>query len=127
MTVCEDGQEVCAEIQGPEPEVCDGLDNDCNGVDDDVAASAEGAVQVYADLDEDGFGDGDAPFVACEVSPGSSELAGDCDDEDDTINLDATEIWYDGVDQDCDTLFQGYFFSKPTRADDLGDWLIKLG
>ena len=30
-------------------------------------------------------------------------------------------------DQGCDTLFQGYFFSRPCRADDLGDLLTKLG
>ena len=96
---CDDADDT---IYAGAPELCDGLDNDCNGVDDDVAATAEGAVQVYADLDEDGFGDDDAPFVACEVSPGSSELAGDCDDEDDTVNPDAEETCGDLTDNNCD-------------------------
>ena len=30
-------------------------------------------------------------------------------------------------DQTCDTLFQGYFFSKPSKADDLEDMLTTIG
>jgi len=33
---------------------------------------------------------------------GYSEAQGDCDDTDDNVFPDALEIWYDGVDQDCD-------------------------
>src|SRR5205807_8434285 len=33
---CVNGSKVCAGSVGPSPEVCDGLDNDCNGIVDDV-------------------------------------------------------------------------------------------
>jgi len=57
-------------------EICDGLDNDCDG---------------YTPMDErDGDFDGWSP---CD---------GDCDDERYEVNPDATEVCGDGLDNDCD-------------------------
>ncbi len=36
---CIAGGHVCVSVQGPQPEVCDGLDNDCDGVEDDGLGS----------------------------------------------------------------------------------------
>ena len=79
-------------------ERCDGVDNDCDGlVDDDDDDLADG---WYPDVDGDGAGDTSA--AACAVFEGAVATGGDCDDGDAAIGPHATEIWYDGVDQDCD-------------------------
>ncbi len=57
-------------------EVCDGLDNDCDGTTDGI------------DADGDAFID-----AACG--------GGDCDDADPSINPGMAETWYDGIDTDC--------------------------
>ncbi len=36
VTICEAGQESCAQVQAPEDEDCDGLDNDCDGLVDEL-------------------------------------------------------------------------------------------
>jgi hypothetical protein len=79
----------CDAVPGdPDPEVCDGLDNDCNGLVDD------GDVCPFCtDNDQDGYGD---PASSVCDHP---EL--DCDDGDANINPGATELC-DGVDNDCD-------------------------
>jgi hypothetical protein len=66
------------------PEVCDGLDNDCaNGVDDGVE------VEVWSDDDRDGYGAGE-PYFGC-LTEWSIDNELDCDDDDDEINPDAIE------------------------------------
>ncbi|MSQ00633.1 MAG: hypothetical protein EXR71_01920 [Myxococcales bacterium] len=54
----------------------------------------------------DTFGIDDVIFSALGLDDsdgdGLTESEGDCDDTDDTISADATEVWYDGTDSDCD-------------------------
>ncbi|MCB9778075.1 MAG: hypothetical protein H6742_05895 [Alphaproteobacteria bacterium] len=65
-------------------------------VHDDGDLSDEGLlleIDVGGRVDPDGDDDGDAHIAAG---------GGDCDDDDPTISTFATEVWYDGIDQDCD-------------------------
>ncbi len=86
-------------------ELCDGVDNDCDGSTDDDAAADAGT--WYADSDGDGFGDPDSSDVDCVQPTGFVEDATDCDDGEAAIHPDATELC-DGVDNDCDGTIDDY-------------------
>ena len=86
-------------------EVCDGQDNDCNGLVDDEDPGVDGdTIRAYfRDDDGDGYGSDTAPTViACSVPSGFAVSAGDCEDGDASINPGAAELPGDEVDQDCD-------------------------
>ncbi len=89
------------------PEVCDGVDNDCDELIDvqDPDLDVFTAESVWRDLDGDGFGDIEREAFACEGIglPGFADNPDDCDDRDDLINPDATEAC-NGFDDDCDEL-----------------------
>ncbi|MFZ5477806.1 MAG: MopE-related protein [Myxococcota bacterium] len=79
-------------------EVCDGVDQDCDGVADDDATDRD---TWYLDADNDGYGDASVTTLACEEPSGYTDDADDCDDGDRSVHPGATERC-DGVDEDCD-------------------------
>lgn len=93
---CDDDDDL---ISPDASETCDGIDEDCDGVIDNGA----GTTPWFPDADGDGYGDADAePEVEC-TAPDDSyvENDDDCDDGNPDVAPGATEIWYDGIDQDC--------------------------
>ncbi len=77
-------------------EVCDGIDNNCDGQIDET-----GNLFFYADADEDGFGDPNTSVQTCELPLGYVSNNLDCDDINPIINPNADE-YCNGTDDDCD-------------------------
>ena len=108
---CDDGDDA---INPDATEVCDEVDNDCDGkTDDDDASLDTGSAELwYRDRDGDGFGDESFTRYACEQPSSYVDDASDCNDNRSTINPDATEVC-DKQDNDCD----GYTDDDDTGLD----------
>jgi len=93
---CDDSS---ASIHPDAAEVCDEVDNDCDGETDEGDAS--NAQTFFADSDMDGFGDDEVVTTACSRPDGYAVLPTDCDDGDVSVWPGAPEFC-DGIDHDCD-------------------------
>ena len=97
----EDCDDTDPEIGPGADEVCDGIDNDCDGLvdaeDDDVLDAIEG----HPDDDGDGYGDDSVTIMTCDLSD-LSDVGGDCNDLDESVNPGVDEVCGDGLDNDCD-------------------------
>lgn len=79
------------------PEICDGLDNNCNGQQDEGLTF----LNYYFDGDNDGYGIGN-PIVACSPLSGYATQTGDCDDSNNSIYPGAPDTEGNGIDENCD-------------------------
>ncbi|MCB9796316.1 MAG: hypothetical protein H6741_26780 [Alphaproteobacteria bacterium] len=79
-------------------EVCDGVDNDCDGQRDEEASDA---ATWYADTDGDGYGNASFSQEDCDQPQGYVSNADDCDDDEPLAWTGASERC-DEVDNDCD-------------------------
>ena len=79
-------------------EICDDVDNDCNGFVDDYPSNSP---TWFADTDQDGHGNPNDSVVECSPPTGYVASSGDCNDQESTINPAAEEIC-DGLDNNCD-------------------------
>ena len=78
-------------------EICDSLDNDCDGIADDGSGQT-----YYRDADNDGYGTAANTTTDCSAPIGYVDNSDDCDDASAAFSPDALEVCLDGIDNDCD-------------------------
>ncbi|RYZ56143.1 MAG: hypothetical protein EOP49_01120 [Sphingobacteriales bacterium] len=99
-------------------EICDGIDNDCDGSIDET-----GGTVWYRDVDNDGFGNPTSSTTNCNQPAGYVADNTDCNDNDDSVYPNAPELC-DGKDNDCNgTVDDGAttIFYRDFDSDGFGD------
>lgn len=112
----EDCNDLVATIYPGAVEVCDEIDNNCNGeIDEDAGRT------YYQDDDGDGYGQTASTTVACEAPSGYADDDADCDDNDANANPGISVDTCDDVDNDCDELIDEDVSFVSYYQDDDGD------
>jgi hypothetical protein len=98
VDISDDCDDECPTCFDEAAEVCDGLDQDCDGeIDEELPA-----IVSYADIDGDMHGDPATEQSGCSADPNRVEVGDDCDDESPARYPGATEVC-NTIDDDCDT------------------------
>ena len=85
------------EVNPEAEEICDGNDNDCDGMVDEGVQ-----LTFYRDIDGDNFGDATMIRLACDRPEGHVFVDGDCDDMNQHAQRSSDPERCDGFDNDCD-------------------------
>ena len=114
-TDCDDGD---ADVNPAAIEVCNEIDDDCDGT---VDQDAVDAVTWFRDADADGYGVPDPSVEACEQPSGYTDNIDDCDDGDATRALDCDDGGDPGDPAEVAMGCSGttYRFSNPTGEPEL--------
>lgn len=91
-------------------EICDGFDNNCNGLTDEALT-----ITYWPDTDQDGYGDPSTPTPSCTEPEGYVNNNQDCDDANDSIFPNADEICDDGIDNNCNFMIDEECGQEPAN------------
>ena len=101
------------------PEICDGLDNNC----DTIIDEGLNFFDYYVDSDGDGYGDANGPSISsCDLVNGAVDNNLDCNDSERLAWSGATEIC-DSIDNDCNGTIDDEPMSLDYYPDRDGDLL----
>ena len=81
-----DCDDQAASVHPGAQELCNGVDDNCDGVADEGVTS-----WLFPDGDGDGWGQDEGAVEGCELSSGYAAQGGDCDDNDPTVHPGAEE------------------------------------
>jgi hypothetical protein len=81
-------------------EICNSIDDDCDGSDDNGLPS----FTFHADVDGDGYGSNTSVVTTCDFVAGYILTAGDCNDNNSSVSPNASELCSTAFDDDCDGL-----------------------
>lgn len=109
-TDCNDSN---AAIKPTATELCDLVDNNCDGAIDEGVKTT-----YYRDADGDGYGTAGTTTLGCSAPAGYVASSADCNDANAAIRPSAAEIC-DGIDQDCDGAYDNGF--ADADGDTIGD------
>jgi len=130
---CEPGTQICAGGsftsacvggRGPQPEVCDGVDNDCDGDADNGVL-----VTYHRDEDGDGFGVDGATTGACSPPAGWAANVLDCDDTNPSVSPVGTEVCDGTTDENCNGLVDEglrHAYYRDADGDGFGDATARM-
>ncbi|MCP4918596.1 MAG: hypothetical protein GY913_16965 [Proteobacteria bacterium] len=94
----DDCDDASADVNPGAVEVCNDVDDDCNGWTDDDDPGLTDGTDWYRDADADTYGAPDTSTTACEQPTGYVDDDTDCDDTDADLNPETT--WYEDADGD---------------------------
>ncbi len=114
VLACEEAELFCKQINYPSAEVCDGLDNDCDGETD--PPNSEDCTKLYRDADGDGYGNPSDSICVCDPTlvDGYVLNGNDCCDQDANAYPGATD-WFTtpngcgSFDYDCSDVVERQF------------------
>ena len=120
---CAECDDTSADVHPDAAEVCNGTDDDCDGLTDADDPDLSDGTTYYGDSDGDGFGGQQYEALDCAPPPGYVDNSDDCDDLTALSYPSAAEIC-DEQDNDCDGTVDegvGYTWYADSDGDGYGD------